>query len=435
MKTIAAIATPLLNCAIHIIRISGPDCFAIVQKICQKPIKKEPYTIQRNYIIDGNNIIDDVLLNVFVKPKSYTGEDVIEINCHGGVVIAKKILSLLLINGCDMANNGEFSQQAYLNKKMNYLQIEAINNLIHATNETATNYAINSIINSDFEEIEKIRNRLFEIMGSIEVNIDYPEYDDVPHYTNKEIINLLREINDDVKKIINDSKVIMPIFSGLNVAIVGRPNVGKSSLLNLLINQDKAIVSDIEGTTRDVVEARVNIEGITINLYDTAGIHETNDKLEKIGIDKTMDVINKADIIILLVDDVNDDSFDFISNKQNAIKIYNKSDIKKYPLNTLSISVKNNDINALLKALRDKLSIINSYRVNGVILQSDRQIVAMNKISSTIDFCLTELDKNCPIDILQSYFEKCIILFNNILGINFEYDKLDELFNKFCLGK
>lgn len=299
MKTIAAIATPLFTSALHIIRISGPDTFSIVNNIIKRPLKIKGYTIQHNQIIDNNNIIiDDVLLNIFVKPHSFTGEDSIEINCHGNPLITKQILDLLVLKGCEYAGPGEFSMQAMLNRKMNYFQIEAMNNFINAKNLTSTNLSFNAMMGHQLDQLINIKESIFKITGSIEVNIDYPEYDDVPQYTNKEIVEILEPIIVKLNKIYLDSKLIEPIFNGLKIAIIGSPNVGKSSLLNLLCKQEKAIVSERKGTTRDIIETEINFDGITLRLLDTAGIHETNDEIEKIGIEKTKQVINQADLII-----------------------------------------------------------------------------------------------------------------------------------------
>ena len=343
----------------------------------------------------------------------------------------------MLINGCELANNGEFTQQAFLNKKINFLQAEAINNLIHAENEKAMSFAIDCLVNSDYKKIEEIRNKLFDIIGSIEVNIDYPEYDDVPKYTNEEIFKKIKLLKGRLETIVNDSEYIMPVFNYLNIAIVGEPNVGKSSLLNLLSKQDKAIVSNVKGTTRDVIEAKVNLDGITINFLDTAGIHNTDDEIEKMGINKSIEAINKADLVILMYDKL-DFNLEQIENDlyfKKVIKVFNKKDINKYPKNATKISVLDGDIKELLDVLKVEISNLKNFKYTDFILQSDRQIISMKKIISILNYCLIELRNNTPLDLLQSEFEKCIIILNNILGINFEYDKLDELFSKFCLGK
>lgn len=438
MKTIAAIATPLFTSALHIIRISGPDTFSIVNNIIKRPLKIKGYTIQHNQIIDNNNIvIDDVLLNIFVKPHSFTGEDSIEINCHGNPLITKQILDLLVLKGCEYAGPGEFSMQAMLNRKMNYFQIEAMNNFINAKNLTSTNLSFNAMMGHQLDQLINIKESIFKITGSIEVNIDYPEYDDVPQYTNKEIVEILEPIIVKLNKIYLDSKLIEPIFNGLKIAIIGSPNVGKSSLLNLLCKQEKAIVSERKGTTRDIIETEINFDGITLRLLDTAGIHETNDEIEKIGIEKTKQVINQADLIIWLVDNsviqTNDQVFNALLIEKKYVQVNNKSDLKKVH-GMLNISVKNGDIQELLLFIKKEISSI-KLADNILVMQSERQISLLNKILYSLNNLIDKLSNNEMLDLLQSDFEAIILWFNQILGTEFEYDKLNELFKNFCLGK
>lgn len=438
MKTIAAIATPLFTSALHIIRISGPDTFSIVNNIIKRPLKIKGYTIQHNQIIDNNNIIiDDVLLNIFVKPHSFTGEDSIEINCHGNPLITKQILDLLVLKGCEYAGPGEFSMQAMLNRKMNYFQIEAMNNFINAKNLTSTNLSFNAMMGHQLDQLINIKESIFKITGSIEVNIDYPEYDDVPQYTNKEIVKILEPIIVKLNKIYLDSKLIEPIFNGLKIAIIGSPNVGKSSLLNLLCKQEKAIVSERKGTTRDIIETEINFDGITLRLLDTAGIHETNDEIEKIGIEKTKQVINQADLIIWLVDNsviqTNDQVFNALLIEKKYVQVNNKSDLKKVH-GMLNISVKNGDIQELLLFIKKEISSI-KLPDNILVMQSERQISLLNKILYSLNNLIDKLSNNEMLDLLQSDFEAIIFWFNQILGTEFEYDKLNELFKNFCLGK
>lgn len=438
MKTIVAIATPLFTSALHIIRISGPDTFSIVNNIIKRPLKIKGYTIQHNQIIDNNNIIiDDVLLNIFVKPHSFTGEDSIEINCHGNPLITKQILDLLVLKGCEYAGPGEFSMQAMLNRKMNYFQIEAMNNFINAKNLTSTNLSFNAMMGHQLDQLINIKESIFKITGSIEVNIDYPEYDDVPQYTNKEIVEILEPIIVKLNKIYLDSKLIEPIFNGLKIAIIGSPNVGKSSLLNLLCKQEKAIVSERKGTTRDIIETEINFDGITLRLLDTAGIHETNDEIEKIGIEKTKQVINQADLIIWLVDNsviqTNDQVFNALLIEKKYVQVNNKSDLKKGH-GMLNISVKNGDIQELLLFIKKEISSI-KLPDNILVMQSERQISLLNKILYSLNNLIDKLSNNEMLDLLQSDFEAIILWFNQILGTEFEYDKLNELFKNFCLGK
>lgn len=438
MKTIAAIATPLFTSALHIIRVSGPDTFSILNKIIKRPLKINGYTIQHNQIIGNDkHVIDDVLLNIFVKPHSFTGEDSIEINCHGNPLITKQILKTLVLAGCEYAGPGEFSMQALLNKKMNYYQIEAMNNFINGKNLISTSLSFNAMMGLELEQLIKIKESIFKITGSIEVNIDYPEYDDVPQYTNLQIVEILKPIIMNLNKIYTDSKLIEPIFNGLKIAIIGSPNVGKSSLLNLLCKQEKAIVSEIQGTTRDVIETEINFDNITLRLLDTAGIRKTDNEIEKIGIIRTKQAIDKADLIIWLVDNTttidNEKEFNNLLVDKNYIKVNNKSDLNKKP-GMLNISVKNNAIDELIDFIKNAILSI-KIPDHTLVMQSERQINLLNKIMLILNSLIIKLNDNEMLDLLQSDFEIIILLFNQILGTEFEYDKLDELFKNFCLGK
>ena len=436
MKTICAIATGLVNCAIHIIRVSGDDCYEIVQKICAHPITKQGFIIQRNLIVkDQSQPIDDVLLNTFVAPKSYTGEDLIEINCHGGMVVAKQILNLLISYGCEMAKHGEFSQRALLNKKMNYQQIEAINSLIHADNEIATSFAISGALGKDSAELLRLREQIFHIIGSIEVNIDYPEYDDVPQMSSAEIQQILMSVKQTLTTIAHNTQTLQPIIKGIKIAIIGAPNVGKSSLLNLLSHQDRAIVSNIQGTTRDIIETEMTWNGIKIVLIDTAGIRKTDDEIEKLGIQKSYEAINQADFIIHLKDRLDDDfTLDASINREKIIEVYNKADLKTFP-GKINISVKQQQIAPLMQLIEEKINHIDYHQINTLILQSERQIQLVNKILQQLDLTIAELQQHLTLDLIIQKLEMILAAFDELLGKTLPYDKLDEMFSKFCLGK
>ena len=401
MKTIVANATPLINSAIHIIRVSGPDTFKIMDKILEKKIKQQAYSIQHNKIIENNQIIDDVILCVYLSPKSFTGEDTVEINCHGSVLITKKIINLLIKNGAYQAQPGEFSMQAMLNNKMNYYQIEAMNNLINSQNEIASRLSVNSLLGNNLNKLKEIRDKFFHIIGNIEVNIDYPEYDDVPELNHRDIVNMLIPLKKEIISIYENSKRILPIFDGYKIAIIGEPNVGKSSLLNLLSNDEKSIVSTIKGTTRDVVESNIIINGINVKLLDTAGIRNSKNKIEKLGIEKSLRTIEKADLIIWLLDASNNTKNKIIEESiksKNYIEVYNKSDIKKIK-NKINISVKNKDIKQLLNKFDEILNNYNNIKQQDeLILQSTRQIDLLVNIlfltsTKVTGYCLSRFKK------------------------------------------
>jgi tRNA modification GTPase len=298
MKTIVALSTPPLNAAVHIIRISGTEAFNIINQITTTKILKIGYKIQKTKIIDNQQIIDNVLINTFVTPQSYTGEDLVEINCHGGYFLANKIIELLIKHGCVLALPGEFTQRAFMNNKLTLIEAESINNLINTTSTQGILLANNGLHPQVIMKMHEFKNTLFNLLGQIEINIDYPEYDDVPNISNTEFKKQIKSLINTSQKIINDSMMALPIFEGINVTIIGQPNVGKSSLFNAILKESRAIVSSIPGTTRDVVSAKVNIGGVTINLQDTAGLRISKNTIEKLGILKTHESLSKSALII-----------------------------------------------------------------------------------------------------------------------------------------
>jgi tRNA modification GTPase len=356
METIVASATPNLISAIHIIRISGDDAYKIINKISKAKISKIGYRMQRTIILDKDKEIDDVIILKYLKPKSYTGEDMIEICCHGSPFITKKIIELLIKNGCRYAKNGEFTKRSYLNNKISLSKAKAINNMIKTNSELPINVCNNFFKNKLDEQIKKITEYIFNILGKMEVNIDYPEYDDF-YQSKTEISKKIKSVINKLNLIIKSTKRIIPYFDGIKIAIVGKPNVGKSSLMNALLNEQKVIVSPTPGTTRDIISHSVLINGILYNFLDTAGIYKTKDKIENLGINLSKEAIRNADLIFFVIDgskkDTKEDNeiFNFIKNK-NYIIVNNKTDlkqVKKNYKNFINISAKNNDIENLIK--------------------------------------------------------------------------------------
>ncbi|MDR2461821.1 MAG: tRNA uridine-5-carboxymethylaminomethyl(34) synthesis GTPase MnmE [Mycoplasmataceae bacterium] len=442
-NTIVALATPPMNCAIHIIRISGCKAYEIINKICDEKITKVGYSVQRTNIKDDKQIIDNVLLIKFLQDKSFTGEDTIEINCHGGFYLANKIIKLLIKNGCRLANPGEFSQRAYMNKKINLIQAESINNLIKSTNDYAINVANNGISEETKKKIINFKNILFKLIGQIEVNIDYPEYDDVPNITKDEFINNLNKIINESEKIINESEKIIPFINGVNIAIIGKPNVGKSSIYNLILKENKSIISDVPGTTRDCLDTTINFHGITITFVDTAGIRKSNNKIEKIGIEKTTNSINKSDIVLFVYDankifDTNDKKIlDSIKNKKIII-IANKIDlgIKKLIPKSIPISVaKKQNIEKLSNEIINAIKPINMDYKNTILLQSKQEIDIMKKIKNNLLYILKIIKNNNPIDLANEYLHEAFDDVLLLLGEKNNYDFINNLFKKFCIGK
>lgn len=438
--TIVAIATPLMKCAIHVIRISGSDCYEIVNKVTSKKIKKDGYTIQHVNIYDHDKVVDDVLVLKYVAPKSYTGEDMVEITCHGSPFIASKIVELLVINGAKVAGPGEFTKRAFLNNKLNLLQAEGINNLINSNSNASLKIAHKSIDKKTSEKISGIVSSLFLIIGQVEVNIDYPEYDDVPQISNNEIKAILTKIIKSLNNIVDDSNKVIPYVNGINVAIVGKPNVGKSSLLNAILNENKAIVSSIPGTTRDIIQYSAIIGDIAYNFIDTAGIHTPTDRIEKVGIKLSKNTIKNAQLILFVVDGSKKSSkedqqiYKLIKNK-NHIIVINKSDIKQ--LKTDFVGVK---ISAKTKDISNLINKINKSAMNydadlDVVLPSKNDINLTKSVISILDDVLVKLNNNEPLDLLIEDLKLAHNKLLAILGQNDDFDLVNELFKNFCVGK
>lgn len=429
-ETIVAIATGPTNQAISIIRIVGLDAFKLISKIFTGKIQTNN-GISYGLIKYDNKIIDEVLCVFFIGKKSFVGEDTIEINAHGGIVVTNQILQLLLSLGARLAEPGEFSRRAFLNGKMSLIKAEAINDLIHSKTQLQAQVAINTLSKEATKIINDLKESLLFIIATIETNIDYPEYDDIEVLTNTTLLPKLKKLFDEFVKIELESKNHQIIKQGLNVVIMGKPNVGKSSLLNLLLNEDKAIVSDIPGTTRDIVEGSISIKGIPINFKDTAGLRQTNDLVEKIGIEKSIKAQDGADILINLLDSVNSSLNEEI-NKKNIINVYNKSDLK-YINGKTNISVVNNDIKELMNILHNK--ILNIDISNDSIIYNSRQLslitLAKNSIKSSISSLETGHTPDVVIVDLQLAWNYLLETLGNINN----KDILDEIFSKFCLGK
>lgn len=437
--TIVAISTPLQEGAISIIRLSGKEAIDIVNKIFDKDLnKKQSHTITYGMIKDlDGNYIDEVLVSVFKSPKSYTTEDVVEINCHGGVFITRTILSLCVSCGARIARRGEFTERAYLNGRIDLSQAESINDIISAKNKTDAKSAIYSLKGSVRELIEPLIDSLVQIISHIEVNIDYPEYEDIEMLSNNTIIPLTKNWIKQIDEIIIKSQNSLSIKDGINTVILGKPNVGKSSLLNALLEEDKAIVTDIAGTTRDLVEGRIRLNNITLNLIDTAGIRETEDKVEQIGITKSLDALKNAELVIVVLDaskdkDEEDEKLLEITKDYERIVVYNKADIIKK--GELHISALNKDVNSLIYAIEKKYET-QIHASNENTLNNERQIglaiAAKNSMNSTISM----LENGVELDLVTIDLQNSYNSLKEIIGEVSREDLLDELFSRFCLGK
>ena len=447
--TIAAIATSMGRSAVNIIKISGPESISIVSKIFTKDLSKlEPNTINYGFIKEGNELIDEVLVSLFTSPNSQTGEDIVEINTHGGISVTNKVLELVLSNGARLAEPGEFLKRAFLNGKKDLIEAEAISDLINAKTEEARKMSLKGLSGELSKKIQTLRNKILNIIANIEVNIDYPEYEDAIIYTNELLKTNINEIQSDLEKLVKESEKGTLLNNGINVGIVGKPNVGKSSLLNLLINEDKAIVTDIEGTTRDIVEGNITINGVTLNLIDTAGIRETNNVVEKLGVEKSKDIINKSDLIIALFDisrpfTLEDEAILSSIKAKKSIIILNKTDLptkidlnKFTSYNVIKTSVKE-DIgkDELLNMIKELFSLNEIEAGDFTYLSNARQI---SLIKEALKLCLEikyQNEQNTPVDLIQIDLQNLWEKLGEITGDAYKDELLDEIFSKFCLGK
>ena len=446
--TICAISTSLSIGAISIIRVSGPKAILFVNSIFSGNLKNaKSHTIHYGHIVYKNEIIDEVLVTIMKKPKTYTMEDIVEINLHGGIATTNKVLEILLEVGCRLAEPGEFTKRAFLNGRIDLIESEAINELINAKTESKRKLCLNQIGGNLTKIINNIRERLVKLMANIEVNIDYPEYEDNLIITEKILYEQLNIIIEEINNLKKNAKFGKIISSGINVAIIGKPNVGKSSILNHLLDEEKAIVTDIAGTTRDIVEGIISLNGIELNLIDTAGIHETSDYVEKIGVSKSISQINNADLIILVLDGSNKltkedkNLLDMISLKKyiifiNKIDLNNNIDINKQKYNNI-VYGNTIDIDGLdgLKNKIIELFELNEINKDMTYLSNARQISLINKASESITKALDSLKNNIPIDMISIDLKNCYDYLGNIIGKTYNEDIINQLFKDFCVGK
>lgn len=437
--TIAAIATANATGAVSIIRISGEEAILIASELINKDLsKKEGYTVTFGTVQEENEVVDEVLVSIFRAPKSYTGEDVVEIGCHGGLFITRKILSLCLGKGARLARRGEFTERAFLNGKMDLSQAEGVNDLINATDEVNAKSAMHSLKGSVSKILKPLEEDLTQIISNIEVNIDYPEYDDVHQLTEDEILPKAKAWLNDIQKLIDEAKKAVNIREGIDTVILGRPNVGKSSLLNALLEEDKAIVTDIAGTTRDIVEGTVRLDGITLNLIDTAGIHESNDIVEKIGIDKSLQALEKAELVIVVIDGSEalteeDHKLLEMTKNKNRIVVYNKND-KAIQHDGISISAINGDVEALTNAIKEKYEK-ELYLASSDTLNNERQIGLAIQAEQSMKNAIRTLEDGMELDLVTIDLENAWTSLKEITGKAGKEDLLDEIFSRFCLGK
>ena len=438
---IVALATPMMESALSIIRVSGDNCLDLLKNIFSNKCEYEGYRVYYGNIVDGDEVIDQVLISTYRAPKSFTGEDSFEINCHGGMFIVKRIIALCLKQGARLADRGEFSKRAFLNNKMDLVQAESINDMIRASSELESKLAINSLMGNTSKLVENIEKDFLDLLSNIEVNIDYPEYDEAEVVTKEYAIEKINELKENIGVLIKDSKVGKTIKDGINIAILGKPNVGKSSILNALLEEEKAIVTDIEGTTRDVVEGQILLEGLKINLLDTAGVRNTDNKVEKIGIEKSLELANKADIVIVVLDssrELSDDDHKLleITKDKNRIIVANKKEIKvdNFNYDCIKISAKDKDIQDLKNAIINSIGFDLKEYNNKPLLSNARHIGLLENSYMLLENVIKELEF-VPVDLLTVELTQALENIRDILGHKAKLNMVDEIFSRFCLGK
>lgn len=448
--TIAAISTAQGVGAISIIRVSGSSAISIVNKVFtgKDLTNVASHTIHYGKIVDQNSPIDEVLVTVMRTPKTFTREDIVEINCHGGIAPTNKVLELILRNGARLAEAGEFTKRAFLNGRIDLTEAESIMDLISAKTESSRKVAIKGLTGHISHLIRNLRQEILELLASIEVNIDYPEYEDAVEMTNEKVKPAIKKIQDKLAHIIEESENGRILTSGIKTVIIGKPNVGKSSILNRLLDEEKAIVTAIEGTTRDTVEGNITIKGVALNLIDTAGIHETEDLVEKIGVNKSLRLIEEADLVILVLNQneklsAEDRQILKVCQDKKTIVVLNKSDLEKRieeeEIPYTDIIHTNTLDESGIEPLKNKISEL--FHLEQLQSQDDsylsniRQISLAKEALSILNEAVIAIQQEVPVDMIEIDIKRAWEKLGEIIGETYSEELIDQLFSQFCLGK
>lgn len=456
--TIAAISTPPGEGAISIVRLSGDQAVQLADKVYQSGNKRlsevTSHTIHYGHIVDpkSNQLVDEVMVSVMRAPKTFTREDVVEINCHGGIVVVNQILQLLLREGARLAEPGEFTKRAFLNGRVDLSQAEAVMDLIRAKTDKAMGLALNQLDGNLSALIRSLRQEILETLAQVEVNIDYPEYDDVEELTTKLLLEKAQMIQQRIQALLATSKQGKVLREGLSTAIIGRPNVGKSSLLNHLLREEKAIVTDIAGTTRDVIEEYVNVRGVPLKLIDTAGIRETEDVVERIGVERSRKALAEADLILLVLNQsesltAEDEQLLEATSGLKRIILLNKTDlpaqleqeklkklIENEPVFSISVA-KNDGLDRLESAISDLFFSGETGERDATYVSNTRHIALLEKASLSLEEVIAGIDAGMPVDLVQIDMTRCWDYLGEVVGDSVQDELITQLFSQFCLGK
>lgn len=456
--TIAAISTPPGEGAISIVRLSGDQAIEIADKVFQsgkKTLKKvDSHTIHYGHIVDPANqqLVDEVMVSVMRSPKTFTREDVVEVNCHGGIVVVNELLQLMLREGARLAEPGEFTKRAFLNGRVDLSQAEAVMDLIRAKTDKAMNVAINQLDGNLSKLIRQLRQEILETLAQVEVNIDYPEYDDVEELTTKLLLEKAGQVSQQIDALLINAKQGKILREGLSTAIIGRPNVGKSSLLNYLLHEEKAIVTDIAGTTRDVIEEYVSVRGVPLKLVDTAGIRETEDIVERIGVERSRKALSEADLILLVLnqsEELTQEDRNLLeaTRELKRIILLNKTDLQpkldreelqhligKDEL--LAISVLQQDgLNQLEEAIAALFFGGQTGEKDATYVSNTRHIALLENASQALKEVQSGIEAGMPVDLVQIDMTRCWDYLGEIVGDSVQDELITQLFSQFCLGK
>ena len=446
METIIALSTASGQGAISIVRMSGDNAIDIINQVFvgKDLLKVDSHTINYGKIYNGEEYIDEVLVSIFRAPKTYTKEDVVEVNCHGSMFVAEKIMEILIEKGARIANPGEFTKRAFLNGRIDLTQAEAVMDVINSQTETSLKFANVAIQGEVYKLIKRFRDKLLNCIAKVEVNIDYPEYEDELIVTDEYLKPILLKLKEELEEILEKTKTSKYIREGISTAIIGQPNVGKSSLLNALLREDKAIVTNIAGTTRDIVEGKINVGGLTLKLIDTAGVRETIDEVERIGVEKTKKVLQDAELVILMLDnnkELNEIDIELLelTKEKTRIIVLNKKDLEKrnsYSGEAVEISLlDSNSANVIEKEIKKKCNISNINSFDATYIGNVRQITKIKEALKSINEALEGINFGYPVDMINVDITNAWNSLGEIIGEGNPEELINNLFTNFCLGK